>query len=121
VYFNGMRVRIRPRKLRLPDVLFLHKDHFHARHNRVWDGADLAIEVVSDDSKDRKRDYEEKLADYAEGKVAEYWIVDPQRQVVVVHRLDGDRYAIHGEFARERKRPRRCCRASALMFRPCSR
>jgi len=95
-----MRVRIRPRKLRLPDVLFLHKDHFHARHNRVWDGADLAIEVVSDDSKDRKRDYEEKLADYAEGKVAEYWIVDPQRQVVVVHRLDGDRYAIHGEFAR---------------------
>src|SRR3990172_8807118 len=29
VDFNGIRVRIRPRKIRLPDVLFLHKDHFH--------------------------------------------------------------------------------------------
>jgi Uma2 family endonuclease len=99
VYSNGIRVRIRPRKLRLPDVLFLHNDHFHARHNRVWDGADLAMEVVSEDPKDRQRDYEQKLLDYADAKVAEYWIVDPERQLVVVHRLQGDRYAIHGEFA----------------------
>ena len=35
-------------KLRLPDIIFLHKDHFHARHNRVWDGADLVMEVVSE-------------------------------------------------------------------------
>jgi Uma2 family endonuclease len=100
VYFNGIRVRIRPRKVRLPDVLFLHNDHFHVRHNRVWDGADLAMEVVSDDPKDRQRDYQQKLVDYAEAKVAEYWIIDPERQLVLVHRLDGDRYAVHGEFAR---------------------
>ena len=49
VYSNGIRLRIRPRKVRLPDIIFLHKDHFHARHNRVWDGADLVMEVVSDD------------------------------------------------------------------------
>jgi Uma2 family endonuclease len=58
------------------------------------------MEVVSDDPKDHTRDYEEKLADYAEAKVAEYWIIDPHRQVVVVHRLEGDRYAVAGEFAR---------------------
>src|SRR5690349_21292997 len=39
VHGTGIRLRIRPRKLRLPDVIFLHKDHYHARHNRVWDGA----------------------------------------------------------------------------------
>jgi Uma2 family endonuclease len=100
VYSNGIRLRIRPRKVRLPDVIFLHKDHFHARHNRVWDGADLVMEVVSDDTKDRARDYQEKLADYAEAKVAEYWIVDPESQRVLVHRLDRDRYVVHGEFAR---------------------
>lgn len=100
VYSNGIRLRIRPRKNRLPDIIFLHKDHFHARHNRVWDGADLVMEVVSDDPKDRTRDYEQKLADYAEAKIAEYWIVDPDRQQVVVHRLDGDRYAVYGEFGR---------------------
>jgi Uma2 family endonuclease len=99
VYFNGIRVRIRPRKTRLPDVLFLHKDHFHVRHNRVWDGADLAIEVVSDDPKDRQRDYDQKLADYAEAKVAEYWIVDPERRLVIVYQLQDGKYAVHGEFA----------------------
>src|SRR5881275_2730812 len=47
-------------------------NHFHARHNRVWDGADLVMEVVSDDPKDRARDYQQKLADYAEAKISEY-------------------------------------------------
>jgi Uma2 family endonuclease len=100
VYSNGIRLRIRPRKNRLPDIIFLHKDHFHARHNRVWDGADLVMEVLSDDPKDRTRDYEQKLADYAEANIAEYWIIDPERQLVVVHRLDGDRYTNYGEFSR---------------------
>lgn len=99
VYSNGIRLRIRPRKVRLPDIIFLHQDHFHARHNRVWDGADLVMEVVSDDRKDHVRDYETKLVDYAEAKVPEYWIIDPERKVVLVHHLDGDQYVIHGEFA----------------------
>jgi Uma2 family endonuclease len=99
VYSSGIRLRIRPRKIRLPDIIFLHKDHFHARHNRVWDGADLVMEIVSDDPKDRQRDYETKLADYAEAKIAEYWIVDFDRRLVIVHRLDGDRYAVHGKFS----------------------
>lgn len=98
VYSNGIRLRIRPRKVRLPDIIFLQKDHFHARHNRVWDGADVVMEVVSDGPHDRTRDYEQKLADYAEAKIAEYWIVDPERRVVVVHQLAGERYDIHGEF-----------------------
>jgi Uma2 family endonuclease len=58
------------------------------------------MEVVSDDPKDHKRDYEEKVADYAEAKIAEYWIIDPHRQVVLVHRLEGDRYVVSGHFVR---------------------
>jgi Uma2 family endonuclease len=98
VYSSGIRLRIPPRKVRLPDIIFLHKDHFHARHNRVWDGADLVMEVVSPDAKDRQRDYEQKLADYAEGNVAEYWIIDPDRQSVLVHRLEQGQYALQREF-----------------------
>ncbi|HEY2416251.1 MAG TPA: Uma2 family endonuclease [Pirellulaceae bacterium] len=100
VHWTGIRLRIRPGKIRLPDVIFLHKDHFHARHNRAWDGADLVMEVVSDDPKDRARDYEEKLVDYAEAKVPEYWIVDYERQVVIVHRLEGSQYQVQGEYSR---------------------
>lgn len=99
VYSNGIRIRIGPRRFRLPDVLFLHKDHFSLRHNRVWDGADLVMEVVSDDPKNHARDYEQKLSDYANANVAEYWIVDPEVRRVIVHRLEGGRYAVHGEFA----------------------
>ncbi len=100
VFSNGIRLRIRPRKVRLPDVIFLHCDHFHALHNRVWDGADLVMEVVSDSPGDRQRDYEEKLVDYAEAQVAEYWIIDPERQVVIVHRLAGSQYSQPGEYGR---------------------
>ena len=99
VYDNGIRVRIRPGKTRLPDVLFLHKDHYHLRHNRVWDGADLAMEIVSGDPKDRQRDYEAKLIDYAELGVAEYWIVDPERRIVIVHHLKDAKYSIAGEYS----------------------
>jgi Uma2 family endonuclease len=57
------------------------------------------MEVVSDDPKDRQRDYEQKLSDYAEAGVAEYWIVDPERRIVTVHQLQDGKYAVHGEFA----------------------
>ena len=58
------------------------------------------MEVVSDSPADRQRDYEQKLVDYAEAKVSEYWIIDPERQAVVVHRLTGDQYSVHGEYGR---------------------
>jgi Uma2 family endonuclease len=98
VYCAGIRLRVRPGKVRLPDVIFLHKDHFHRRHNRVWDGADLVMEVVSDDPKDRQRDYTDKLADYSSAQVVEYWIVDPELRTITVHQLNRGKYSVHGEF-----------------------
>lgn len=103
LYSNGIRLRIRPNQIRLPDVIFLHNDNFHARHNRVWEGADIAMEVVSTSPKDRKRDYEEKLADYSERGVAEYWIVDYEKKVVLVHKLEGGAYVVHGEYKPEQQ------------------
>lgn len=98
VRFCGIRVRVLPNQIRQPDVLFLHKDHYHLRHNRVWDGADLVMEVVSDVPKDRQRDYNDKLADYAAGNIAEYWIVDPETRTVLVHQLSEGRYQLAGRF-----------------------
>jgi len=95
---NGMRVRTVPDKVRLPDILFLQKENFDKRHNRVWDGIDLAMEIVSDDPKDRKRDYEDMLIEYAAAGIAEYWIVDYQERVVIVNQLEGGKYLEHGRF-----------------------
>ena len=38
VFSNGIRLRVAAQKYRLPDVIFLHRDHFYARHDRAWEG-----------------------------------------------------------------------------------
>ncbi len=94
----SFRMRVRKDKIREPDVLFLRKENMHRLANRLWDYADLVMEVVSDD--DPKRDHVEKRQDYAEGHIPEYWIVDPRDGIrsITVLKLDGDAYAEHGIF-----------------------
>jgi Uma2 family endonuclease len=90
-----LRVRLWPGKYREPDVVFMLVQHADRRHDRYWEGADLVMEVVSDD--DRRRDVETKRFEYARAGIPEYWIVDPsQNQITVLH-LAGDRYVTHAE------------------------
>ena len=95
VLFAGLRVKTREAKIREPDLVFLHKDNFAQRGNRYWEGANLVMEVVSDDAKDRERDYETKFAEYAQAGIAEYWVIDYEKRLVSVFKLDGDAYAEH--------------------------
>lgn len=98
VRFSGTNVRTVSGKIRRPDVMFLTQENFYKRHNRAWDGLDLAMEVVSNDPNDRQRDYVEKIAEYAAAGIAEYWIVDHQERVVIVNKLDGDKYTEAGRY-----------------------
>jgi Uma2 family endonuclease len=56
------------------------------------------MEVVSDEEEDRQRDLETKRQEYAQAGIAEYWIVDPKTETVIVLTLDGAAYRLHGEF-----------------------
>lgn len=98
VLFAPTRVYIDPKKYREPDIVF----NFASRHarsgKRYYQGADLVMEVVSDDVESHKRDWEQKRIDYAEGKVAEYWIVDPQQEKITVLTLEAGAYVEHGTF-----------------------
>ena len=62
---------------------------------------------VSRDNPDR--DTNEKRADYAEARIPEYWIVDPEDGTISVLRLEGGRYVEHGVL------PRGSSAASALL------
>jgi Uma2 family endonuclease len=64
-----------------------------------WEGADLVMEIVSEGAESRRRDFIDKRREYAQGKIPEYWIVDPQEQRITVLRLNGSEYIVHGEFA----------------------
>lgn len=77
------------RTARLPDVFFVSAEHSdRLTDDRLNGPADLAVEVLSEDSvtRDRRRKFEE----YQEAGIPEYWIVDPRprRHTVSVYVLD---------------------------------
>jgi Uma2 family endonuclease len=98
VQFTPLRLRIRPRKFREPDLLMLLSATDPRRQNRFWLGADLALEVVSEDKPER--DLVDKRGDYAEACIPEYWIVNPPAQTITVLRLHGDAYLEAGTYRR---------------------
>jgi Uma2 family endonuclease len=98
VLFAPLRVHVRPGKFREPDVLVLQNAQDPRNQNAYWLGADLVIEIVSPD--DPERDTVEKVADYAEAGIPEYWIVNPLNETITVLMLAGTMYTEHGVFQR---------------------
>jgi Uma2 family endonuclease len=100
VLMMGLRVRLWPRKIREPDVVFMAKEHADRMGEDCWEGADLVMEVVSGTKADRHRDLVVKREEYARAGIAEYWIVDPREERITVLRLHATRYIVHGEFGK---------------------
>jgi Uma2 family endonuclease len=98
VIFAPLRLQIRPRKYREPDLLLLLSAGDPRGQNRYWLGADLVLEVVSEDKPER--DLIDKRSDYAEGKVPEYWIVNPLTETITVLELRDGAYAEAGTYQR---------------------
>jgi Uma2 family endonuclease len=98
VLFAPLRLRIRPGKFREPDLLLLLSATDSRGQDRFWEGADLALEVVSEDKPER--DLVGKRSDYAEAHVPEYWIVNAQTETITVLRLREDAYEEAGIYRR---------------------
>lgn len=98
IFYAPLRVQVRPGKFREPDLLMvLDRDDPRAQ-NIFWLGADLVIEIVSEDNPER--DTVQKVGDYAEAGIPEYWIVNPLDATITVLTLIGDVYTAHGVFQR---------------------
>jgi Uma2 family endonuclease len=98
VHFAPLRLQIREGKYREPDLILFLSAADPRRQDRFWRGADLVLEVVSED--DPERDLIDKRSDYAEAHVPEYWIVNPQTETITVLRLHGDAYQEAGVYRR---------------------
>ena len=101
VLFAALRLRIRPGKFREPDIILVRSANDPRCENRFWKGADLTLEVVSEDKPER--DLVDKRHEYAEGGVPEYWIANPLTETITVLRLEGGAYVEHGVFGRGSK------------------
>ncbi len=72
---------------REPDLLYLGDDNRGRLKDKHLEGpADLAIEITSPES--RARDRGEKFYEYEQGGVAEYWLIDPDREQAEFYRPD---------------------------------
>lgn len=98
VFYAPLRLEVRPGKFREPDLLLMLDQNDSRAQNEFWLGADLVIEIVSPDHPER--DTVEKVADYAEGGIPEYWIVNPLNETITVLTLASDAYTVHGVFRR---------------------
>jgi len=89
-------VRVEGSRFREPDVCFMLGKNAARRTRKYWNGADLVVEVISESN--RNHDVQTKRLDYAAAAVPEYWIIDPEAQVLHVLTLRDGAYATHGDF-----------------------
>jgi Uma2 family endonuclease len=103
VVIAGYKVRLRSRKYREPDILFIKAEHQSGIKKQYCEKADLVIEVVSDEN--RSHDIERKRAEYARAGIPEYWIVDPHDETitVLVQKPKSKPYTEHGRFPKGTK------------------
>jgi Uma2 family endonuclease len=74
---------------REPDLLFVAHKHLERLQETYLDGpADLAVEIVSPESAGRDRG--ERF--YEAGGVAEYWLIDPQKERAEFYPLRAGQY-----------------------------
>ncbi|MFO0602712.1 MAG: Uma2 family endonuclease [Polyangiales bacterium] len=96
----GGRLRLRPGVIREPDVMYLRGDRREHIGEQYWTHADLVIEVVSPGATNEVRDRVTKRREYADAKIPEYWIVDPDAQSIAVLALGADGYEERAVLAR---------------------
>ncbi len=93
VFVNRFAFRLSKYRAPEPDVAFVRRGRLHLVQEReMRGGPDVAIEIVSRDS--RTRDYGEKKRVYEKAGVTEYWIIDPLKNRVQFFRLKQGRYEL---------------------------
>ncbi|MEK9165128.1 MAG: Uma2 family endonuclease [Chloroflexota bacterium] len=99
VLFAPLRLKLWEEKYREPDIVFMSAEHAARRGEDFWLGADLVMEVVSEDDQSRERALQKKRSEHAQAGILEYWIINPPERRIVVLRLEEGQYKVHGEFA----------------------
>jgi Uma2 family endonuclease len=90
-------------KTRFPDLVILRQEHLTQTRKRLTLKRDmppplLVVEVVSPGDGNRSRDYERKRSQYEALDIGEYWLIDPQQQLVIVLKLQANLYVEVGQF-----------------------
>jgi Uma2 family endonuclease len=97
-YVAPMPVRLWPDKFREPDVMFYKTEHFDRIFEKYGGVPDLVVEVLSPHT--ANHDLGEKLLEYAQAGVPEYWIVDPTQGQLLVYVLRQQQFQLVSTLSR---------------------
>jgi Uma2 family endonuclease len=91
---------------RYPDLVVLRREHLELTQRRLTITLEmpppvLIAEVVSPGKTNRDRDDKRKREQYAKVGIPEFWLIDPQEQLVIVLELGDDAYSEVGAFRGE--------------------
>jgi Uma2 family endonuclease len=89
-------VRLWPGKIREPDILFVAKEHSDRIGEQFYGPPDLVVEVLSPGT--WRVDRREKMVEYAQAGIGEYWMVDPDAGTVEVLVLRAGAYTLRGKW-----------------------
>lgn len=81
-----------------PDLCFVRKERTRQFDDKVEGAPDLAIEILSPSN--REHDTHTKFQGYAAFGVQEYWIVDPEQQVIRTYEDRDGRFVLLSEARR---------------------
>jgi Uma2 family endonuclease len=106
---HGLELEVRGEpKNRYPDLTIIREEHIQQLDKRNTLRLSmvpplLVIEIVSPGELQHDRDYIAKRMQYQDCGIPEYWIVDPDAQLVLVLELTGNTYTEIGSFSENEK------------------
>ena len=94
--FSGIGVRTGLNSSRIPDVSLVDGEQWRNLPSDatavISSGVILTVEVVSSGAKQIERDYKDKVTEYENSGIGEYWIVDPISLKITVLVLEKEGY-----------------------------
>jgi Uma2 family endonuclease len=98
---SGVKLGVSKGRGRMADVVVYFRRGKVQAHGLVTVPPDLAIEIVSPEPRDQRRDRIEKHEEYASFGVRYYWLVDPHLRAIQIFELGSDgRYVVAQNLTR---------------------
>lgn len=95
-FVAALPVRLWPGKFREPDVILYTREHVERIQKQYAGVPDLVVEVLSPSTE--KVDLADKMQEYAEAGIPEYWIVDAESPRLEQYVLTEGRYAAQARY-----------------------
>lgn len=94
---STVKLKVSNRRGRMPDLIAYFERAAIVLHGVQTNPPSIAIEVVSAEPSDERRDRVDKLAEYAAFGIRYYWLVSPAARLIEILELGADGRYVHAQ------------------------